>query len=185
MIEPSENPELWEFLGSLREGQLLSGTVAAIEPFGVFVALDEGPPHPCFPGVGFLTLPELSWRPIDEASEVVRVGQRVTCVFLRFDTWNGEARLSLRDARPDPFQAFADRVGVGRELTARVVKRLSFGIVVVVADGIEGVVHVSELAGDRPDPERDYSVGDEIAVVVTAVDRQRRTVGLSRRPAAS
>jgi small subunit ribosomal protein S1 len=185
VIEPAENPELWAFLGSLREGQLLSGTVAAIEPFGVFVALDEGPPHPRFPGVGFLTLPELSWRRLDEASQAVRVGQRVTCVFLRFDTWNGEARLSLRGARPDPFQAFAGRVGVGQELTARVVERLPFGILVEVADGIEGVVHVSELAPDRPDPERDFSVGDEITVVVTGVDRQRRTVALSRRRVAS
>lgn len=184
VIGPTQNPELWEFLGSLREGDLLSGTVAAIEPFGVFVALDEGPPHPCFPGVGFLTLPELSWRRVDDAWEVVQVGERVTCEFLQFDTWNGEARLSLRATGPDPFQAFAERVGVGRELTGRVVQRLPFGVVVEVADGIEGLVHVSELAPDRPDPEADLTVGEEIAVVVVGVDRQRRTVRLSQRGAA-
>ncbi|MFD4370216.1 S1 RNA-binding domain-containing protein [Streptomyces sp. NPDC058486] len=184
MIEPAQNPELWEFLGSLREGDLLSGTVAAIEPFGVFVALDEGPLHPCFPGVGFLTLPELSWRHFADASQVVHVGERVTCEFLQFDTYNGEARLSLRATEPDPFQAFAENVGLGQELTGRVVRRLPFGVVVEVADGIEGLVHMSELDPDRPDPEADFTVGEEIAVVVTEVDRQRRTMRLSQRKAA-
>ncbi|MGW3521366.1 S1 RNA-binding domain-containing protein [Streptomyces hydrogenans] len=183
MIEPTRNPELWEFLGSLQQGDLLSGTVAAIEPFGVFVALDEGPPHPCFPGVGFLTLPELSWRRFDDASEVVQVGDHVTCEFLQFDTYNGEARLSLRATQPDPFQAFAEHVGVGRQLTGRVVLRLPFAVVVEIADGVEGPVHVSELAPDRPDPEADFTVGEEITVIITEIDRQRRTVSLSQRQA--
>jgi small subunit ribosomal protein S1 len=111
-----EHPELWAFLASLTPGAALSGTVAAIEPFGVFVALDEGPAHPLFPGVGFITYPELAWQRFDEASDVVQVGQRVTCEFLQFDTWNLEARLSLRAMQPDPFQEFADRVEVGQEL---------------------------------------------------------------------
>jgi small subunit ribosomal protein S1 len=55
-----EHPELWAFLASLAPGVTLSGTVAAIEPFGVFVALDDGPAHPLFPGVGFITYPELA-----------------------------------------------------------------------------------------------------------------------------
>ncbi|MFF6794242.1 S1 RNA-binding domain-containing protein [Streptomyces filamentosus] len=181
MIEPTQNPELWEFLGSLREGELLSGTVAAIEPFGVFVALDEGPPHPCFPGAGFLTLPELSWRRFDDASEVVQVGQRVICEFLQFDTYNGEARLSLRATQPDPFQAFAERVEVGSKLTGRVALRLPFALVVEIADGVEGHVHVSELPPDRPDPEADFTGGEEVIVLVAGVDRQRRTVKLSQR----
>ncbi|WP_281280080.1 S1 RNA-binding domain-containing protein [Streptomyces hundungensis] len=68
-----KKPELQVFLESLHSGELLSGTVAAIEPFGVFVALDEGPDHPVFPGgVGFITSPELSWRRIEAASDVVR-----------------------------------------------------------------------------------------------------------------
>ncbi|NML54790.1 30S ribosomal protein S1 [Streptomyces sp. R302] len=178
MIEPTRNTELWKFLGSLREGELLSGTVAAIEPFGVFVDLDAGLPYPCFPGVGFLTLPELSWRRFDDASEVVQVGERVTCVFLQFDTYNGEARLSLRATRPDPFQAFAERVDVGHKLIGRVALRLPSALVVEIADGVEGCAHVSELPPDRPDPEADFTVGEEVVVLVAGVDRQRRTVKL-------
>lgn len=123
----AENPELWAFLGSLQYGEVLCGTVAAIERFGVFVALDDGPEHPAYPGVGFITIPELSWRRFEAASDVVRVGQRVACEFLQFDTWNGEARLSLRAMQPNPFQAVADGLAVGRILRGWVTKLVPFG----------------------------------------------------------
>ncbi|MGW4850215.1 S1 RNA-binding domain-containing protein [Streptomyces sp. NPDC004288] len=74
----TESPELWTFLKSRRRGEILSGTIAAIERFGVFVALDDGPDHPGFPGVGFITVPELSWQHVEALSDVVQVGQRVS-----------------------------------------------------------------------------------------------------------
>ncbi|MFF6786722.1 S1 RNA-binding domain-containing protein [Streptomyces sp. NPDC012510] len=180
-LAATEQPELWAFLSGLRSGEVLSGTVAAIESFGVFVALDDGPEHPVFPGVGFITVPELSWRHIEAVSDVVRVGQRVSCEFLQFDTWNGEARLSLRAMEPDPFQEFADRVQAGRSLHGWVTKLIPFGVFVEVADGIEGLVHLSELTAEAVDaPDGLVEVGDEITVVVTEVDRARRTLALSR-----
>ncbi|MFJ6755056.1 S1 RNA-binding domain-containing protein [Streptomyces sp. NPDC091273] len=97
----TEDSELWAYLKPLRVGATLSGRVVSIERFGVFVALDDGPDHPVHPGVGFITIPELSWRHVERASDVVQVGQRVSCEFLQFDTWQGEARLSLRAAQPD------------------------------------------------------------------------------------
>ncbi|MFE2595720.1 S1 RNA-binding domain-containing protein [Streptomyces sp. NPDC059396] len=178
----TENPELWAFLTSLHPGQILSGTVAAIERFGVFVALDDGPGHPVFPGVGFVTVPELSWRRFEAASDVVQVGQRVACEFLYFDTWNGEARLSLRATQPDPFEAFAEGMTVGRTLDGQVTKLAPFGVFVQVADGIEGLVHLEELAWTPVEaPEDAVRVGDEVTVVVTDIDRERRRLTLSRR----
>ncbi|MFF3093129.1 MULTISPECIES: S1 RNA-binding domain-containing protein [Streptomyces griseus group] len=183
MIGPTETPELWEFLHSLRTDDVLSGTIAAIESFGVFVTLDEGPEHPEFPGVGFITLPELSWRSFEDASEIVHVGQRVSCLFLQADTTNGEARLSLRTG-PDPFQAFADRTAVGQGLRGRITGVRPFGVIVEVADGIQGVVHRSELLPPDVDPSEDaFPPGTVLTVVVTAVDRLRRTVSLSQRQA--
>ncbi|MFF7391431.1 S1 RNA-binding domain-containing protein [Streptomyces scabiei] len=180
-LGPEETPELWAFLGGLRVGEVLGGTVAAVERFGVFVALDDGPEHPLFPGVGFITVPELSWRQIGDVSDFVRVGQRVDCEFLQFDTWNGEARLSLRALQPDPLQEFADRVGVGRRLSGRVTKLVPFGVFVEVGAGIEGLVHLSELTLEPVEsPGGVVQVGDEINVVVTEVDRVRRRVVLSR-----
>jgi small subunit ribosomal protein S1 len=180
----TENPELWTFLKRLRRGEFLAGTVAAIERFGVFVALDQGPEHPVYPGVGFITYPELSWRRFEAASDVVEVGQRVLCEFLQFDTWNGEARLSLRAMQPDPFLVFVDGVVVGQRLSGRVTKLVPFGVFVEVADGIEGLVHLSELSSAPvAAPEDVLQVGDQLTVVVTHVDRERRRLSLSRRQA--
>ncbi|MET9880774.1 S1 RNA-binding domain-containing protein [Actinacidiphila glaucinigra] len=179
---PTGNPELWSFLASLRPGERMTGTIASIERFGVFVALDDGPGHPVFPGVGFLTYPELSWRRFEDPSEVVRVGERVTCEFLQFDTTNGEARLSLRATLPDPFAQFADRTSVGRTLRGRVTKLVPFGAFVEVADGVEGRVHLRELSGTPVDVTQDVvGTGDRITVVVIEVDRERRRLHLSQR----
>ncbi|GAA3734613.1 hypothetical protein GCM10022225_16250 [Plantactinospora mayteni] len=180
----SEHPELWAYLESLHRGELLSGTVTAIERFGVFVALDDGPDHPVFPGVGFITLPELSWRRFEAPSDVVRVGQRVSAEFLQFDDWNLEARLSLRATQPDPFRAFADGTAVGQKLRGRVTKLVPIGVSVQVAEGIEGLVHLSELSWTPVEAPSDVlQVGDEVTVVVTEIDRERRRVALSRRQA--
>ncbi|MFH0175712.1 S1 RNA-binding domain-containing protein [Streptomyces cacaoi] len=177
----TEHPELWVFLKRLRRGEILAGTVAAIERFGVFVALDEGPEHPIFPGVGFITYPELSWRRFEAASDVVEIGQRVSCEFLQFDTTNGEARLSLRATQPDPFLTFADSIAVGQILRGRVTKLIPFGVFVQVADGVEGLVPLHELSSTPVEaPEDVVGTGDVVSVLVTEVDRERRRLTLSR-----
>jgi ribosomal protein S1 len=180
----TENPELWAFLKRLRPGEILAGTVAAIERFGVFVALDEGPEHPIYPGVGFITYPELSWRRFEAASDVVEIGQRVSCEFLQFDTWNGEARLSLRAMQPDPFLEFVEGIVVGQRLSGRVTKQVPFGVFVEVADGLEGLVHLSELSAvPVAAPEDVVQTGDQLTVIVTDIDRERRRLLLSLRQA--
>ncbi|MFB8077133.1 S1 RNA-binding domain-containing protein [Streptomyces sp. NPDC056013] len=177
----SESPELWAFLASLHGGDILSGTVAAIERFGVFVALDDGPAHPLFPGVGFIVIPELSWRHIDAPTDVVHVGQRVSCEFLQFDTYNAEARLSLRALEPDPLQAFAERTAVGQELRGMVKKVLPFGIIVGLGDGIAGLVPFREAPGRHAvSPVEDFEAGEKVTVVVTEIDLPTRRVLLSR-----
>ncbi|MFB6817178.1 S1 RNA-binding domain-containing protein [Streptomyces sp. NPDC056347] len=176
----SESPELWAFLESLHRGDILSGTVAAIERFGVFVALDDGPGHPTLPGVGFLGIPELSWRRFDVPTDVVRAGQRVSCEFIGFDTCNAEARLSLKALEPDPFQAFADRTVVGQEFRGTVERVIPIGVLVDLGDGIFGLIPFREIDG-RPaeNPVEDLEVGEEIAVVVAEIDLPRRRVFLS------
>ncbi len=182
----TENPELWAFLKALRAGEILLGQIRSIERFGVFVALDDGPDHPVFPGVGFITIPELSWRHFETASDIVHVGQRVKCEFLQFDTTNGEARLSLRATQPDPFQTFVETTTVGQALQGRVAKLVPFGVFVQVTSDIEGLVHLQELTWTPVEaPEAVVQVGDEITVVVTEIDRERRRLSLSRRQAST
>jgi ribosomal protein S1 len=178
----TENPELWAFLKSRHRGEILTGTVAAIERFGVFVSLDNGPDHPVFPGVGFITIPELSWSRIGAASDVVRVGQHISCEFLQFDDWNGEARLSLKAMQPDPFAAFVEGTAVGRTLHGQVTKVVPFGVFVQVADSVEGLVHRRGLTRMPVETPKDVlQAGDEVTVVVTEIDRQRRRLALSQR----
>ncbi|MFD3336678.1 S1 RNA-binding domain-containing protein [Streptomyces sp. NPDC058700] len=177
----SENPELWAFLESLHLGDILSGTIAAIERFGVFVALDDGPAHPLFPGVGFIVIPDLSWRHIAAPTDVVQVGQRVSGEFLQFDTYNAEARLSLKALQPDPLQTFTGRTAVGQELRGTVEKVLPFGIIVDLGDGIAGLVSFRETHGHPAvSPLEDFEVGEEITVIVIKIDPQTRRVLLSR-----
>ncbi|MEY7975059.1 S1 RNA-binding domain-containing protein [Streptomyces pilosus] len=176
----SERPELWAFLESLHRGDTLSGTVVAIERFGVFVALDDGPAHPTLPGVGFIVIPELSWRHIDAPTDVVQVGQRVSCEFLQFDTYNAQARLSLKALEPDPLQAFADRTPVGQEIRGTVDKTVPIGVFVDLGGGIVGLIPSKEVYG-RPAVRQveDFEAGQEIAVIVTDIEVSARRVFLS------
>ncbi|GAA2629980.1 hypothetical protein GCM10010411_79650 [Actinomadura fulvescens] len=167
----TEHPDVWTFLKGLRSGDVLTGTVADIQNFGVFIALDEGPPHPAYAGVGFVTIPELSWQRFEEVTDVIRIGQRVRGELLSFDTTNGEARLSLRALLPDPFQSFADNAVVGQRLAGTVTKIVPLGMFVEVADGIEGLVHEDEL--DSP-----ARPGDEVQVSIVDLDRDQRRLRL-------
>ncbi|MFI8515364.1 S1 RNA-binding domain-containing protein [Streptomyces sp. NPDC085460] len=177
----SESPELWAFLESLRCGDILSGTVAAIERFGVFVALDDGPAHPLFPGVEFIVIPELSWQHINAPTDVVQVGQRVSCEFLQFDTYNAEARLSLKALEPDPLRAFADRTPVGQEIRGTVENTVPIGVFVDLGDGIIGLIPSKEVYGlPAVSPVEDSAAGEEITVIVTEVELPARRVFLSR-----
>ncbi|MFE5290527.1 S1 RNA-binding domain-containing protein [Nocardia sp. NPDC056611] len=180
----AESPELWAFLESLRGGEILSGTVTAIERFGVFVALDDGPEHPLYPGVGFISIPELSWRRFEAASDIVHVGQRVSGEFLQFDEWNAEARLSLRATQPDPFRAFAACTVVGQEIHGHVTKLVPFGVFVQVSEGIEGLIHLRDLTSTPAAAPGDIvQIGDEVTVVVTQIDQENRRLSLSRQAA--
>ncbi|MFG3490071.1 S1 RNA-binding domain-containing protein [Streptomyces sp. NPDC047972] len=166
---------------TLHRGDILSGTVAAIERFGAFVALDDGPAHPLFPGAGFIVVPELSWRHIDAPTDVVHVGQRVSCEFLQFDTYNLEARLSLKALEPDPLRAFADRTPVGQEIRGTVERTVPIGVFVEIEDGLVGLIPSREIDG-RPavSPVEDCEAGEEITVVVTEIDLPTRRIRLSR-----
>ncbi|MDQ8705219.1 S1 RNA-binding domain-containing protein [Streptomyces sp. LHD-70] len=177
----AESPQLWAYLESLQYGEILTGEVAAIERYGVFVALDDAPGHPTLPGVGFITVPELSWRHLGALSDVVAVGQRVTCAFLQFDQRNAEARLSLRALLPDPFRAFAFRTSVGQTLCGTVDKVVSFGVLVEVGDGVFGLLPYQDVDGGPGEvaPAQDLRPGDRMSVVVAAIDHSRRRVFLS------
>ncbi|MEU0088274.1 hypothetical protein [Streptomyces sp. NPDC006274] len=132
----ARHPELWMFLNGLHRGDILSGTVAAIERFGVFVAPDDGPDHPVFPGVGFSTVPSCPGGTSTPCRTSWRSGS--VCRARSSSSTPGTERpeLSLRATQPDPFQAFADATPAGSTLHGRVTELAPTGAFVQVADGV-------------------------------------------------
>lgn len=165
-----------EFLNTLQKGQIRTGNVSSIVNFGAFVDLG---------GVdGLVHVSELSWKHIDHPSEVVEVGQEVTVEVLDVDMDRERVSLSLKATQEDPWQTFARTHAIGQVVPGNVTKLVPFGAFVRVEDGIEGLVHISELAQRHVEvPEQVAKVGEEIFVKVIDIDLERRRISLSLKQA--
>jgi small subunit ribosomal protein S1 len=175
-LEQTQSEVRHGFLSTLQRGQVRKGVVSSIVNFGAFVDLG---------GVdGLVHVSELSWKHIDHPSEVVEVGQEVTVEVLDVDMDRERVSLSLKSTQEDPWQQFARTHAVGQVVPGRVTKLVPFGAFVRVDEGIEGLVHISELAERHVEiPEQVVNVGDEVFVKVIDVDLERRRVSLSLKQA--
>jgi small subunit ribosomal protein S1 len=127
---------------------------------------------------------ELSWKHIDHPAEVVEVGQEVTVEVLDVDMDRERVSLSLKSTQEDPWQQFARIHQIGQVVPGRVTKLVPFGAFVRVEEGIEGLVHISELADRHVEiPEQVVQVGDEIFVKIIDIDLDRRRISLSLKQA--
>jgi small subunit ribosomal protein S1 len=133
---------------------------------------------------GLVHVSELSWKHIDHPSEVVEVGQEVTVEVLDVDFDRERVSLSLKATQEDPWQTFARTHAIGQVVPGKVTKLVPFGAFVRVEDGIEGLVHISELAVRHVElPEQVVNVGDEVFVKVIDIDLERRRISLSLKQA--
>jgi small subunit ribosomal protein S1 len=133
---------------------------------------------------GLVHVSELSWKHIDHPSEVVEVGQEVTVEVLDVDFDRERVSLSLKATQEDPWQAFARTHAIGQVVPGKVTKLVPFGAFVRVEDGIEGLVHISELAVRHVEiPEQVVQVGDDVFVKVIDIDLERRRISLSLKQA--
>jgi small subunit ribosomal protein S1 len=173
-LEESQSEGRKKFLENLQKGERRKGTVSSIVNFGAFVDLG---------GVdGLVHVSELSWKHVDHPSEVVSVGQEVEVEVLDVDLDRERVSLSLKATQEDPWKEFERRYKAGEVISGQVTKLVPFGAFVRVAQGIEGLVHISELSHEHVDtPESVLSVGDEVQVKVVDVDVSRRRVSLSMR----
>ena len=148
----------------------------SIVNFGAFVDLG---------GVdGLVHVSELSWKHIDHPSEVVEVGQEVTVEVLDIDLDRERVSLSLKATQEDPWRQFARTHQIGQVVPGKVTKLVPFGAFVRVQDGIEGLVHISELAERHVEiPEQVVNVGDDLLVKVIDIDLERRRISLSLKQA--
>src|SRR4051812_25180361 len=175
-LEQTQSEVRSEFLNKLAKGQVRKGVVSSIVNFGAFVDLG---------GVdGLVHVSELSWKHIDHPSEVVEVGQEVTVEVLDVDLDRERVSLSLKSTQEDPWQQFARTHAVGQIMPGKVTKLVPFGAFVRVDDGIEGLVHISELAERHVEiPEQVVQVGSEVMVKVIDIDLERRRISLSLKQA--
>ena len=175
-LEQTQSEVRSTFLNQLEKGQVRDGVVSSIVNFGAFVDLG---------GVdGLVHVSELSWKHIDHPSEVVEVGQKVTVEVLEVDLDRERVSLSLKATQEDPWQAFARTHALGQIVPGKVTKLVPFGAFVRVEDGIEGLVHISELAVRHVDlADQVVSVGEELFVKIIDIDMDRRRISLSLKQA--
>lgn len=167
------NP-LRAFLKTLERGEVRNGVVSSVVGFGAFIDIGGGVD-------GLVNAAELSWLRYDHPTEVVKTGHEVTVVVLDVDLDRERVSLSLKALQPDPFKGFA-HTHLGRVLPGRVTKRVPFGVFVRVQDGIEGLIHSSQLIEQAiGTPRNELQVGDEVVVEITGINLSLRRVSLALR----
>ncbi|MBB3038704.1 30S ribosomal protein S1 [Hoyosella altamirensis] len=175
-LEQTQSEVRSEFLHQLQKSQVRKGVVSSIVNFGAFVDLG---------GVdGLVHVSELSWKHIDHPSEVVQVGDEVTVEVLDVDMDRERVSLSLKATQEDPWRQFARTHAIGQIVPGKVTKLVPFGAFVRVEEGIEGLVHISELAERHVEvPDQVVAVNDDAMVKVIDIDLERRRISLSLKQA--
>jgi small subunit ribosomal protein S1 len=174
-LEESQSEGRKKFLESLKKGERRKGTVSSIVNFGAFVDIGGGVD-------GLVHVSELSWKHVDHPSEVVQVGQEVEVEVLDVELERERVSLSLKATMEDPWREFERKHATGEVVTGAVTKLVPFGAFVRVGEGIEGLVHISELADTHVEsPEQVVQVGQQVRVKVVDVDVSRRRISLSIR----
>src|ERR687883_181556 len=174
VLEEERRDERHRILTSLQEGDIIKGTISNLVDFGAFVDLD---------GIdGLIHISELSWNHVDHPSEVVEVGEEVEVKVLEVDRERERISLGLKQTRKDPWQEIVESVNSGETIHGRVTKLVSFGAFVEVAEGVEGLIHISELADHHVEtPDEIVRSGDEVDARIIDVDARRRRLSLSLR----
>lgn len=159
-------------LASLEEGRLVKGVVKNITDYGAFVDLG---------GVdGLLHITDMSWGRVKHPSEVVQVGQELQLKVLHFDRERERVSLGLKQTLPDPWDFVEEKYPVGSRHQGKVVSLTDYGAFVELEKGVEGLVHVSEMTWSKrfKHPSKIVNVGDEVEVMILAVDQPRRRISL-------
>ena len=177
VLEEARKAERSEILSKLKPGMRLRGTVSSIVDFGAFVDLG---------GIdGLIHISELSWNHVNHPSEVVKVGQEVEVQVLDVDFNRERISLGLKQTTEDPWRTLVKKYPVGAIVEGTVTKLVSFGAFVDLGDGVEGLVHISEMAKSHVDtPAQVCAVGDKVQVKVMEIDLDRRRISLSMKAAA-
>jgi len=176
-LEETQKEQREDFLTNLKPGERRKGVVSSVVNFGAFVDLGGMD--------GLIHVSELSWKHVDHPGSVVAVGDEVDVEVLEVDFDRERISLSLKATQQDPWQEFASNHQVGELVYGRVTKLVPFGAFIQVGDGIEGLVHISEMSAHHVDlPEQVVTPGEELWVKIIDLDLERRRISLSIKQAA-
>ena len=159
-------------LEAMGEGKLIDGFIKNITDYGVFVDLG---------GVdGLLHITDISWGRIGHPSEVFKVGDKVSVKVLKYDPETGRISLGYKQRTLDPWLTVEERYSVGSKVQGKIVSLTDYGAFVLIEDGVEGLIHVSDMswAGDVKHPSKVVSVGDMVNAVVLNIDKQNKKISL-------
>jgi len=172
LIEADIEEQKKEIIGQLEKGQVLEGIVKNITSYGVFIDLG---------GVdGLVHITDLSWSRINHPNEVVDLDQKLNVVILDFDDNKSRIQLGLKQLEKHPWDALGDEIKVGDKVKGKVVVIADYGAFIEVAEGVEGLIHVSEMSwSTHLRSAQDFvNVGDEVEAVVLTLDREDRKMSL-------
>lgn len=164
-----------ETIGKLREGTRLPGTVKNITDYGVFIDLG---------GIdGLLHITDISWGRVSHPSEHFSVGDEVEVAILKFDPETERVSLGYKQKTEDPWTVVDKRYPIGSRVKGRVVSTVDYGAFVEIEEGVEGLVHVSEMSWTKKvvNPSKMVNVGDEVEAIVSELDLEQRRISLSLR----
>jgi small subunit ribosomal protein S1 len=172
VLEEQRREDRERILDRLQPGMVVDGTISNIVDFGAFVDLD---------GIdGLIHISELSWSHVNHPSELLSIGETVNVKVLDIDRDRQRISLGLKQTQEDPWQRVVDTYNVGDELEGKVTKVVTFGAFVEILDGVEGLVHISELAQHHVENPREIiQPGDEVKVKILEIDSERRRLSLS------
>ena len=172
VIESENSAERDQLLENLQEGMEVKGIVKNLTDYGAFVDLG---------GVdGLLHITDMAWKRVKHPSEIVNVGDEITVKVLKFDRERTRVSLGLKQLGEDPWVAIAKRYPEGTKLTGRVTNLTDYGCFVEIEEGVEGLVHVSEMDWTNKNihPSKVVNVGDVVEVMVLDIDEERRRISL-------
>jgi small subunit ribosomal protein S1 len=172
VLEEERKEVRQQILDRLQPGLVVEGQISNIVDFGAFVDLD---------GIdGLIHISELSWSHVNHPSEILSIGDTVKVKVLDIDRDRQRISLGLKQTQEDPWQRIVDTYNVGDELEGKVTKVVTFGAFVEILDGVEGLVHISELAPHHVENPREIvQPGDEIRIKILEIDSERRRLSLS------
>ncbi len=172
VMQEANSAQRDELLAALDEGQVVKGFVKNLTNYGAFIDLG---------GVdGLLHITDMAWKRISHPSEMLNPGDEISVRIIKFDKDSGRISLGLKQLSEDPWEAIKNRYPAGSKVAARVTNLTDYGCFASIEDGVEGLVHVSEMSWTNKNihPSKIVQIGDEVEVMILDVDEERRRISL-------